>query len=273
VTGADPLGEADRCARARKGSASRRVATLLRAKLPGLDRSLSWTRFDSLYRMDFEKYLRPTAFLDFEHPAISALAREVEAVAPTGRERAVALFLKVRDDVRYDPYSISLAPGAFAASTTLENKRGFCVTKAILLAAGLRALKIPARLGFVDVINHLATARLRELMGTDVFSFHGYAEAWLDGRWVKATPAFNASLCEKFGTEPLAFDGVHDAVLQPLNRGGERFMEYVRDRGSFDDFPQQAMLDAWKELYPHFFGEAPAGPAGDFEAEAARERK
>jgi transglutaminase-like putative cysteine protease len=219
--------------------------------------------------MDHELYLRPTPTLDFEHPAVAALAKEV-AGEPTERERAVKLFLRVRDDVRYDPYAISFEPGAFAASTTLQNRRGFCVTKAILLAAGLRALHIPARLGFVDVINHLATARLRELMRTDVFAFHGYAEAFLEGKWVKATPAFNASLCEKFGTEPLAFDGVHDAVLQPLNRGGARFMEYVRERGTFDDFPLEAMMSAWKEIYPHFFAEGPVAPTGDFEAEAVK---
>jgi transglutaminase-like putative cysteine protease len=239
----------------------------------GLVDSLSTPRFGTVSAMDFEKYLRPTANLDFEHPAVAALARSAAAGATTDREKAVQLFLRVRDDVRYDPYAISLEPGAFAASTTLQNQRGFCVTKAILLAAGLRALKIPARLGFVDVINHLATARLRELMGTDVFAFHGYAEAWLDGRWVKATPAFNASLCEKFGTDPLEFDGVHDAVLQPLNRGGARFMEYVRERGTFDDFPLDAMLAAWRECYPQFFEVAPAVPAGDFEAEAEDDQR
>ncbi|MFZ5443043.1 MAG: transglutaminase-like domain-containing protein [Myxococcota bacterium] len=218
--------------------------------------------------MSLEPLLRPTAFLDFEHPSVQALAREVSSGTTSLRERAVRLFLRVRDDVRYDPYSVSLAPEDFAASVTLERGRGFCVTKAILLAAGWRALGIPARLGFVDVINHLATPRLRELMRTDVFAFHGYAEAWLDGRWVKATPAFNASLCAKFGTDPLEFDGVHDAMLQPLNRSGDRFLEYVRQRGTFDDFPLPAMVDAWKELYPHFFEAAPV-VAGDFEAEAA----
>ena len=28
-------------------------------------------------------------------------------------------------------------------------------------------------------------------MGTDLFVYHGYAELFLDGKWVKATPAFN----------------------------------------------------------------------------------
>ncbi len=222
--------------------------------------------------MDFERYLRPTQYLDFGHPAVAAHAKEAVAGATTDRERAVRLFLRVRDEVRYSPYAISLAKGGFAASTTLESRVGFCVTKAILLAAGWRSLGIPARLGFADVINHLATARLRELMQTDVFAFHGYSEAWLDGRWVKATPAFNASLCEKFGTAPLEWDGVHDAVLQPANQSGSRFMEYVRDRGSFDDFPLDAMMAAWREVYPQFFEGAPAAPAGDFEAEAEKER-
>lgn len=231
----------------------------------------------SVAAMDFERYLRPTEYLDFGHPKVAAHAKEAVAGATTDRERAVRLFLRVRDDVRYSPYAITLAQGGFAASTTLENRVGFCVTKAILLAAGWRSLGIPARLGFADVINHLATARLRELMQTDVFSFHGYAEAWLDGRWVKATPAFNASLCEKFGTAPLDWDGVHDAVLQPANKDGSRFMEYVRDRGSFDDFPLDAMMAAWREVYPQFFvagaaaPAAPTPPTGDFEAEAAKE--
>jgi len=238
--------------------------------------------------VDLSAYLRPTDFLDFHHPAIAALVAEVGP--GTERERAVRLFLRVRDDVRYDPYGITLDPAAFTASHTLEAKRGYCVTKAILYAATLRAIGVPSRLGFADVVNHLATSRLLELMKTDVFSFHGYAEAWLGGRWVKATPAFNATLCEKFGTDPLEFDGVHDAILQPVTRSGGRFMDYVKDRGTFDDFKMEALIDAWREVYPHFFAEQPGSPAGsggnadpplpapaetpkgDFEAEAITER-
>lgn len=223
--------------------------------------------------MDFEPYLRPTADLNFEHPAVLAFARAAAAGAADERERAVRLFLRVRDEIRYDPYAISLEPGRFAASVTLELGHGFCVTKAILYAAGLRALGIPSRLGFADVVNHLATQRLKETMRTDVFAWHGYTEVWLGGRWVKATPAFNATLCEKFGTAPLEFDGVHDSVLQPTNRAGAPFMEYVRDRGTFADFSLEAMLEGWREVYPHLFlGEAAAPTGGDFAAEAERER-
>ncbi len=214
--------------------------------------------------MDFEPYLRRTDFLDFDHPRVEALVREVPA--GDDKARAAALFLRVRDEVRYDPYGISLEPASFAASATLERGKGYCVTKAILYAAGLRGLGIPARLGFADVRNHLATPQLCELMKTDVFSYHGYAEVWLGGRWLKATPAFNASLCLKFGAPALVFDGERDAVLQPLNSRGDRFMEYLKDRGTFDDFSLEAMLDAWREVYPHFFaGEQPL--RGDFERE------
>ena len=40
-------------------------------------------------------------------------------------------------------------------------------------------------------------------MGTDLFAFHGFNEFFLDDTWVKATPAFNLSLCEKFGLRPV----------------------------------------------------------------------
>lgn len=223
--------------------------------------------------MNHDRLLQPTRYLDFQHPAVAALVREATSGAATERERAVAWFLRVRDGVRYDPYSATLEPEDFCASATLARGRGYCVTKAILFAAGLRALGIPARLGFADVVNHLATRRLVEQMKTEVFAYHGYVEAFVEGRWVKATPAFNATLCEKFGTAPLEWDGRSDAMLQPLNRRGERFMEYVRDRGTFDDFDLADMLRAWRELYPHLFEAGPGRPAGDFEAEAEAERR
>lgn len=209
--------------------------------------------------------LASTSFIDWQHPSIAALAARV-ADAPTAREKAVRLFLLVRDEVAYDPYSASFAAEELTASITWERKRGFCVTKAILYAAALRAVGIPSRVGFADVVNHLATRRLLELMRTDVFVFHGSTDAWLDGRWVKATTAFDKRLCARFGVAPLEFDGVNDAVLQPLNGAGARFMEYRVDHGSFDDFPYEQMMAAWRATYPHFF-EGLEPPRGDFAKE------
>lgn len=214
--------------------------------------------------------LGPGRFVDSADPAIRAFA---EAHAATGGdvERACALYYAVRDGLRYDPYDIDYSPEGFSASRTLGRGRGFCVTKAAVLAAVARAAGIPARLGYADVRNHLATPRLVEQMGTDLFIFHGYTDLWLDGRWVKATPAFNIQLCEKFGVVPLEFDGREDSVFHPFDARGQRHMEYVRDRGVYADVPYEEILAEFRALYPNFAIDQD-GPGGDFaaEAEAAR---
>ena len=97
--------------------------------------------------------------------------------------------------------------------------------------------------------NHLASPKLLALLGTDVFAFHGFVELWLSGRWVKATPAFNLELCERFGVRPLEFDGVHDSLFHQFSVDGRRHMEYVRDRGSFADLPLSSILATFAELY------------------------
>jgi transglutaminase-like putative cysteine protease len=222
-------------------------------------------------RLDLAPYLAPTRYLDFEHPTVARFVAETTAGASDDRERAVRLFHAVRDEVRYDPYRVDLSPEGFFASTTLDRRAAFCVPKAILLAASLRAVGIPARLGFADVRNHLATQRLLELLGTNLFVYHGYTEVHLGGRWIKATPTFNRSLCERFGVATLDFDGETDAILQPFDREGRQHMEYVEDRGHFADFPLDDMIAAWRKLYPAWFSLARATD-GDFEREAQAER-
>jgi transglutaminase-like putative cysteine protease len=195
-------------------------------------------------------YLRPTRFLDAGHPRVIAFARGATAGRDTAVAQAVGLYYAVRDGFRYDPHRIDLRPDALRASAVLERGYGFCISKAVLLAAAARVLGVPSRLGFADVKNHLTTDRLRRVMGTDVFVFHGYAEFRLGGRWVKATPAFNRELCERFNVDPLEFDGVHDSLFQQADRAGNRYMEYVRDRGQYADLPLDAMLAAFEEHYP-----------------------
>lgn len=217
------------------------------------------------------EYLEPTYYLDSDSPEVAAFAREAAGDAKSDVERAVRLYYAVRDGIRYDPYRFVLARESFRASAVLASGASFCVPKAILLAAAARALGIPSRLGFADVRNHLTTRRLREMMRSDVFVFHGYTELYLDGKWVKATPTFNRSLCERFGVRTLEFDGREDALLHPFDREGRRHMEYLRDRGTFADFPLEAMVAAIREAYPWVFGLAPP-PAADFEREGAAER-
>ena len=116
--------------------------------------------------------------------------------------------------------------------------------------------------------NHLSTERLRRSMRTDLFVFHGYAELYLEDKWVKATPAFNASLCERFNVEPLHFDGQTDSVFQQIDKHGNVFMQYVRDRGTFVDLPLQEMSAAFEEHYPSLMSGGTYKLAGAFEDEA-----
>lgn len=213
--------------------------------------------------------LAPTHCIDSAHADVQAFAR-THGQGRNDCERAVALYLAVRDGLRYDPYRIDLSEHGMKASTALAQGSGWCVPKAVVLAAVARAADIPARLGFADVRNHLSTERLRRTMQTDVFAWHGYTELWLDGGWRKATPAFNLSLCEKFGLLPLEFDGVHDSLYHPFDRAGQRHMEYVAERGSFDDLPLAEITATFNTIYPGLLAAGAATP-GDFAADAARE--
>ncbi|MBU0746640.1 MAG: transglutaminase family protein [Gammaproteobacteria bacterium] len=192
--------------------------------------------------------LAPTALIDSDAPSVRAFAAE-HAQGTTDRERAVALYLAVRDGFRYDPYRIDLSPHGMTASTVLANGYGWCVPKAALLTAACRAAGIPARMGFADVKNHLSTERMRETMKTDLFIWHGYTDIWLEGQWRKATPAFNIELCERFGLLPLEFDGVSDSIYHPFDKTGQRHMEYVLQRGTFDDLPLAQIVADFRTVY------------------------
>lgn len=218
-------------------------------------------------------YLAATPFIDSDHAAVRALAREVAGDETDPKAKAIRLYYAIRDRFLYDPYSVEVSPDGLRASAVIARGHGFCVNKAILLAAVARAEGIPARLGLADVKNHLATARLRAQMGTDVFYYHGFTELFLDGKWVKATPAFNLALCEKFRVLPLEFDGETDSVFHPFDADNRRHMEYVADRGSYADMPFDEWRDAMLTHYPDLMREdrQEALRAGDFAAEAAAE--
>lgn len=214
-----------------------------------------------------DAHLRATPAIDFDHPEVAAFAREFEQGFDTQRERAVAIYYAVRDRIRYDPYRIDATLEGLRASTPLQQGHGFCMNKAVLLAAACRANGIPARLGFADVRNHLSTERLRESMKTDVFYYHGYTALWIEEKWVKATPAFNLSLCEKFGLLPLEFDGLDDSIIHPFDRDGNRHMEYLHFHGERDDLPLEEIQDMFRLRYPGFAGLG----AADFEADVENE--
>ncbi len=205
-------------------------------------------------------WLATTWFIDHDHPDVAAFARD--ALRDTGgvtsgvtdpTERAIRLFHAVRDGIRYDPYHTSLDPADYRASAIVGTTSNWCVPKSVLLVAAARSVGIPARLGFADVRNHLTSARLGEHMGTDLFAWHGYAELLLGDRWFKLSTAFNIELCQRFGTRVLDFDGSSDALMHPYDASGRRHMEYVRQRGSYDDLPLERIQTDFASFYPDWF--------------------
>lgn len=197
------------------------------------------------------EYLQSTRFLDSDSDAVRSFAQQAAGAESSEIGRAVKLFYAVRDGIRYDPFAISLEPETYVASHVLAAKSAYCIPKAILLAAAARALGIPCAIGLSDVINHLTTEKLKARMGGKTyFMHHGYAVMYLEGRWVKAAPAFNIELCTRFGVLPTEFDGRSDAIFQPYDAHERRHMEYVKDHGMWTDFPLEKVAADFRAFYP-----------------------
>ena len=210
-------------------------------------------------------YTDPADYIDSDHPAVQAFAADY--AGKDARTTASRLYTAVRDRIRYQPYVDMGDTETFRASSVLAKGFGYCVGKAALYAAACRVNGIPARVGFADVKNHLTTQKLSERMGTDLFAWHGFTEVFVDGAWRKATPTFNASLCEKLGVAPLDFDGHADALLHPFDGEGRAYMSYETIHGAFHDVPTRFLQREMARFYPRMVGAA-AGD-GDMEREAA----
>jgi transglutaminase-like putative cysteine protease len=196
------------------------------------------------------KYLLPTKIIDSDHATITTYAQKI--TRGDGEDhvaKAVSLYYAVRDDIWYDPYYPFYLPEHYQASNVLASGRGYCVCKAALLCAVGRAVGIPSRIGFATVRNHLATRQLLEFLGSDLFVYHGFTEFFLEGKWVKATPAFNIELCQRHKVDPLEFNGREDSVFHAFNQEQQQFMEYLEDHGSFADVPLDEILAAWRQTY------------------------
>lgn len=214
--------------------------------------------------------LAATEFLDHDDAGVRAF---VDRVAPPGgtlTDRAVALYRAVRDGVRYEVYGADLSRTGLTASAVLRRGAGMCLHKSVLYAAALRAAGIPSRLVLTDVRNHLASDRLRALVGGDVFRYHCLTAVHLGGRWLKATPVFNKLLCRLYRMDPLDFDGTEDSMYHPFDRDGRRHMEFLRFHGEFDDLPYDEVVAGLRAAHPAMFADHDTVVAGSLVADAAR---
>ena len=222
-----------------------------------------------------QAYLKSTAIIDSDHSSIQEYAIKTIGDSRDRVEQAVKLYLAVRDGIRYNPYSPFHLPEHYQASRVLESGQSFCVPKVSLLCALSRVCGIPSRVGFATVKNHLATKQLIDFLGSNVFVYHGFIEFHLEGRWVKATPAFNQELCERHKVQPLEFNGREDSLFHSFNRDHDRYMEYVEYHGIYADIPVDAIVTAWKKAYGkrrvegwiETFGQRESPSVANFESE------
>lgn len=208
--------------------------------------------------VELEKYLQPTYFLDCDKRRVKETASKIVEGLETDREKAIALFYWVRDEINYTMYTyLPKYKTNLKASTSLRRMSGFCMSKAVLLATLARAVGIPARIHMVDIINHKAPDWVEEFMGTKAFHCHGYSELFIEGRWFKLTPVFDKITAQKAGYLPLVeFDGEHDALLASHDPEGNRFVEYIHDWGVYQDVPldeiEEIFIDKYGEVYTKF---------------------
>jgi hypothetical protein len=198
-----------------------------------------------------EAYLRDTVFLNFRNERFDDFTSGINPLLPK-KDIGIALYYLVRDAFIYDPYHLDLTCDGLTASNVLGKKRAWCVEKSSVLAACARRFGIPSRLGYAIVTNHIGVDKLKAMLRREEIVFHGFVEMYLNGQWVKCTPAFDERICALTRVTPLEWDGETDSLFQEFERG-EKFMEYVHFYGVFDDVPVQLMNDEMLKYYPHLF--------------------
>lgn len=129
------------------------------------------------------RWIRPTEFIDADDPSIVALSQSLAPASLSDREKALKIFVFVRDEIAF-----GFAAGFWRqkASEVLTLRRGYCNTKSTLFVALLRAAGVPARQVFVEI----DSAVLHGLIdpGTPMLD-HSFTEVHLNGAW-RATDAY-----------------------------------------------------------------------------------
>ncbi len=203
---------------------------------------------------NFKDTLKPTFFMDYEHPLIQEKVRELTHGIPEKDDisKAVKLFYFVRDKIKYSVKNAreSYNKENWKSSLTLKRGFGFCIPKSILLVSLARAVGIPSKLHYVDIVNHMTSERLKKDMGSNLFIFHGFVELYLNGKWVEANCAFDKELCMRKNFPWVDFNGIKDGLFASTNKDGKPFVEYIKDRGIYNDAPHQKIMQTWAKEYP-----------------------
>ncbi|MFP4573455.1 MAG: transglutaminase-like domain-containing protein [Desulfobacterales bacterium] len=186
---------------------------------------------------EMEQYLKPTQTIESDAESIIEKANTLTIGCVSAEETAKRLFYFVRDEIRYNIYMASVFIEDFKASRILAWGKGYCVQKAVLLAALGRAARIPSRLVFAKIRNHRVPEHIIEKTGSNVFPRHGYNQFFLNEKWVSAAATFDQGLCKKNNLPAVEFDGQNDAILPEKDLSGNLYIEYIEKFPPRGDLP------------------------------------
>lgn len=156
-----------------------------------------------------ENYLQSSDCIDWQQPEVLARAMELAYGAKDRNEVVRRCFEFVRDTIRHS-WDYRQNPVTCRASEVLQHGTGFCYAKSHLLAALLRANRIPAGLCY---------QRLSVGDSGPPYCLHGLNAVWLDEHgWYRIDargnkPGIDAQFCPP--VERLAF-GINDALEADL---------------------------------------------------------
>jgi len=154
-----------------------------------------------------QDYLAANAVVDSDHPTVVAKAKALALDLHNDLKIAQKCFEYVRDEIDHSG-DVPAVITTYKASEVLEHKTGWCYAKSHLLAALLRANKIPAGLCY---------QRLSQGESGPPYSLHGLNAVYLkDFGWYRIDPRGNKPKVDAQFTPPqeqLAF------VIQDENEG------------------------------------------------------
>ncbi len=140
-----------------------------------------------------DEYLKPSELCDCDNVEVKNKAQALTKDAATPKEAALRVFNFVRDQILFgfDRFDAK-------ASDTLRKGIGFCISKANLQVALLRAAGIPAR--YHQVV--LSNESLEGLVPDYIYrrnvpkeiGYHPWCECYLSGKWVVSEALFDRTL-------------------------------------------------------------------------------
>ncbi|MDD1703191.1 MAG: transglutaminase family protein [Methanoregula sp.] len=134
-----------------------------------------------MMRTGHKEFLRSTSVIDHDNPAVREKALALAEGCRDDEAIARNCFVFVRDEIRHS-WDYKTNPVTLSASSVLEHKTGFCYAKSHLLAALLRANKIPAGLCYQRLKNHSEIGPAFYLHGLNAVYLNAYGWYRADAR-------------------------------------------------------------------------------------------